>query len=65
VPLGEDEPVFGLEDPVMEGEQHIEAGEIAADVSDAALVVHPQKAQACLANDVLQGVTLGAWPTFT
>ena len=35
----------GFEHVVVEDEHQVEAGEIAADVADAALVVHPQQTQ--------------------
>ena len=45
VPLGEYELVRRLQHAVVEGEHQVEAREIAADVADPTLVMHPQQPQ--------------------
>ena len=52
--LGKDESVVGIHDPMVQGQQHVERGEVAADVTDAALEVHLEQAQPRLLQDFLQ-----------
>jgi len=53
--LGEDELVFGTKNPMAQRQQQVKAREVASDMPDSTLIMHPEQSKRCASAQIAPG----------